>query len=341
MKKIEEIHLLPSELKLDFGNPRTISQREIEKLKKSIEKFGDFGVIVINEQNQVLSGNQRISVMLEMNLNVPILCKRLTGYSLAEQKAVNIRANKAAGKFDNVEINKWLEDIKVEIEDITLTGFEIPTIKVDDVKEKKESSGENIDKLVFNGSGKFDIPKMLKQSIDVNGLISFESCAYSDDKDKTVHFFIHDYKFSKIWNNPDKYKALFQKFNGILSPAFNLPLDMPIALQIYNTYRNRWLSRFYQEKGVSVIPSIVWSNENSYDFCFDGIELGQTVAVNSCGTLKNEYAKNIFLYGFNAMVERLKPSKIIIYGDELKELTGNIIYINDFVKKEKSKKKLK
>lgn len=338
MKKIEEVHLTPGELKLDFGNPRTISPRELEKLKKSIEKFGDFGVIVINENNQVLSGNQRISVMRDMNLQVPVLCKRLVGYSLSEQKAINIRANKAAGKFDNVEINKWLEDIKVEIEDITVTGFEIPSIITDDIKEKKESIGENLDKLVFNGAGKYDIPKMLKQNTDVSGLISFESCAYSNEKGKTVHFFMHDHKFSKTWNNPEKYRALFQKFNGILSPAFNLPLDMPIALQVYNTYRNRWLARFYQEKDISVIPSIVWSNENSYDFCFDGIELGQVVAINSAGVNKNEYAKNIFIHGFNAMIERLKPSKIIIYGDELKELTGNIIYINDFVKKEKSKK---
>jgi hypothetical protein len=341
MKKIEEVHLLPTELKLDFGNPRTISPKELEKLKKSIEKFGDFGVIVINENNQVLSGNQRITVMIDMGLHVPILCKRLIGYSLAEQKAINIRANKAAGRFDNVEINKWLEDIKIEIEDISVTGFELPTIKIDDEKPKKEDVGENIDKLVFNGSGNYDIPKMLKQNIDIKGILSFESCVYSNEKDKTVHFFMHDYKFSKIWNNPGKYKALFEKFNGIFSPAFSLPLDMPIALQLYNTYRNRWLGRFYQEKGINVIPSIVWSNENSYDFCFDGIELGQVVAVNSAGTAKNEYAKNIFLHGFNAMVERIKPSQIIVYGDEIKELQGNITYINDFTKKEKSKKKSK
>lgn len=122
-KTIEIIHKKPSELKLTFGNPRKITDKEKAKLKESIEKLGDFGVIVINASNQVISGNQRVQVMQEMDLDVPVACKQLKGYSIGEQKIINIRANKSSGDFEENELNEWLKEINDEFGSIDLTGF--------------------------------------------------------------------------------------------------------------------------------------------------------------------------------------------------------------------------
>jgi ParB-like chromosome segregation protein Spo0J len=60
MKKIETTHLKPSEIKSEFGNPRNITKEKLKELENSIEKLGDFGCIVVDENNNVISGNQRL-----------------------------------------------------------------------------------------------------------------------------------------------------------------------------------------------------------------------------------------------------------------------------------------
>jgi hypothetical protein len=122
MKKIEVVYLKPSELKLDFGNPRKIQDYKKEELKKSIEKFGDHDVIKINELHQVISGNQRIIAMISLNIDTPILCKKLIGYSENELKKINIDSNEHSGEWDWELKSKWEDEINdfekdIDVED--------------------------------------------------------------------------------------------------------------------------------------------------------------------------------------------------------------------------------
>lgn len=66
-------------------------------------------------------------------------------------------------------------------------------------------------------------------------------------------------------------------------PDFSMYSDLPLAIQIYNTFRRRWCGAFWQEQGLNVIPSVCWGTSESYDFCFEGIEKGSIVAVLSFG----------------------------------------------------------
>ena len=124
-----------------------------------------------------------------------------------------------------------------------------------------------------------------------------------------------------------------KEFAGALSPDFSLYLDYPISLQIYNTYRNRYCGAYWQSLGVNVIPTIGWRDEKSFDFCFDGVEKGSVVAVGTVGIMNNKDAKELFLKGYNEMLKRIEPSKIIIYGNEIEGLGGNKIYIKPFSSK--------
>lgn len=123
MKQIKTLEVKPSELNHGFGNPRNINQKEKEELKKSIIELGNFGSIVIDEKMQIISGNQRIKCMKELNIDVPVLCKQLIGYTETEKKIINIRSNKSSGEFNEKILNEWLNEINIEIEDISLTGF--------------------------------------------------------------------------------------------------------------------------------------------------------------------------------------------------------------------------
>ena len=114
-KRIEVIELPVSDLKTEFGNPRKpLKKKAKEKLKESLDNLGDFGVIVIDENNNIISGHQRVSILKD-NPDTPVLCKRLIGYSESELKAINIKANTHAGEWDMDKLAEWTADLKIDL----------------------------------------------------------------------------------------------------------------------------------------------------------------------------------------------------------------------------------
>lgn len=137
-----------------------------------------------------------------------------------------------------------------------------------------------------------------------------------DDWEKTIHFFLDDYKFETVWSRPEHTLSRIQKIGRALTPDFSLYMDYPLALQIYNVYRNRWLGCYWQENGVEVIPTVSWSGKESYDFCFKGIEKHSTVAISTVGVRGKEVLKN-FTEGFEEMIHQLEPEHLIVYGESM------------------------
>lgn len=110
-KRQEIVERRVGDLKLDFGNPRKIKKQKREDLGESLDKYGDFDIIVINENNQVLGGNQRVTYFQKKDPDMIIQCKMLIGYTIAEQKYVNIKLNSHAGEWDLEELGNWTADL--------------------------------------------------------------------------------------------------------------------------------------------------------------------------------------------------------------------------------------
>ena len=141
-------------------------------------------------------------------------------------------------------------------------------------------------------------------------------------------FYIDDYQFERIWNEPLKTLEILKKFKGVFGPDFSMFRDWPQTLSIYNCWRNKVLMAFWQQQGLEVIPNITWSDESSYEWCFDGLPRNSIVAISSNGCAKEVTARKLFLNGFKEMKKRLNPTKIILVGAMPKELSEepNIIH---------------
>jgi hypothetical protein len=174
--------------------------------------------------------------------------------------------------------------------------------------------------------GKYDMPilELQKISLDNLKLIRFSDIKKNDtyDLDATVHFFLYDDEFDEVWKNPKKYLGEIGQFKQTLTTDFSLYTNMPLSLQIFNVYRNRWLGCYWQENGLTVIPSVGWSDETSYDFCFDGIQKGAVVAVSTIGSYDIEIC---YLAGFRKMCSKIDPVSVICYG---KAFEGMFDYAN-------------
>lgn len=172
----------------------------------------------------------------------------------------------------------------------------------------------NIEKGFFPSSNSYGIPDVKKDEFNVTELIPYRA---DSNRNGTAHFFLDDYRFERCWKSPDSQIEELQKYQGVLSPDFSLYTNYPEAMQIWQVYRNRWCAAYWQNLGIKVIPTVGWSDSNSFKYAFLGIENNSTVAVSTVGILNNEISKMLFEDGFTEMIRQINPKKILIYGNKL------------------------
>ena len=179
----------------------------------------------------------------------------------------------------------------------------------------------------FDSVGKWGFALNRKQDIDLTdiALIASSNTKANDtptNRLKGVHHYVDDYRFNGVYDHPDRSLSRYSQYRFLISPEYSTFADMDLWRQIESTGKNRWVGAYWQSKGLSVVPAICWSTPRSYDFCFDGIETGCIVAV---GMIECKTNKRLFLHGYDAMLERIQPSAIIILGAPFSEMRGNII----------------
>ena len=196
---------------------------------------------------------------------------------------------------------------------------------------RKSRNSENMNRYIFQGTGIYDIPKLRAIQYRPCRFIGFNYAIGCKQPEETgIHFFLDDYQFERLWQNPDKYISILKRFRYVLSPDFSLYTDFPRALQIYNHFRKHWLGAYFQMFGIRVIPSVCWSDSDSFSWCFDGEPRRSCVAVSSVGCMGNREYRKRFLEGYEEMQIRLEPTQIIFYGFVPEECKGNIIGIEAF-----------
>ena len=190
----------------------------------------------------------------------------------------------------------------------------------------------------FPGEGKLQIPiipKFQEQPGDFDNLllIGFDKTHLEDQNhlDRMVHFFLYDYRFERVWKNPDNDIEKLSRYRAVLSPDFSMYLEMAPVMQLYNVFRNRWCGAYWASKGIRVVPTVNWGDESTFDFCFEGIEKGSVVAVSTYMASEHDNRKDQkawFMAGYNEMLRRIEPEKIICYNTPFPEMQGNIVYVD-------------
>ena len=182
----------------------------------------------------------------------------------------------------------------------------------------------------FDSVGKWGIPLIKKQELSADDIM-LVACSDTrandneENKKKGVHFFVDDYRFNGIYDNPERTFERYSQYAFLLSPDFSTYADMDLWRQLESVAKNRWVGAFWQSKGKIVIPTISWGDAQSFEFCFEGVEKGTIVAIGMIGC---KQSKLNFMRGYNEMLKRIQPSKIICFGTPFPEMQGNIIVID-------------
>ena len=190
----------------------------------------------------------------------------------------------------------------------------------------------------FEGSGIWRIPLIPKAEFEPGEfedlrVIGFDRTKWDDTVHlgRMVHFFLYDYKFERVWNKPDHDLEKLKRYRAVFSPDFSMYLEMNPVMQLYNTFRNRWCGANFAAHGMRVIPTVSWGDENTFDFCFEGIEKGGTVAVSTYMVSAHDGRadqKDFFLKGYDEMLRRIEPERILCYNTPFPEMQGNIVFLD-------------
>lgn len=178
----------------------------------------------------------------------------------------------------------------------------------------------------FEQDGIFGIPKLKKDEIDLEEIafIGYDKLQ-REETNKIVHFFLNDYKFEVMWNHPESKIERLRAYRAVLTPNFSMYTEMPLSLQLYNTFRSRWCGAFLQANGIPVIPTVCWSTPESFWFCFDGLPQEGVVAVSTLG-VRTE--KTLFMQGYYELKKRVNPAAVLCYGKPFEEMKGNILEVD-------------
>lgn len=148
-------------------------------------------------------------------------------------------------------------------------------------------------------------------------LVPFNYALSNKNKDCYIHFYIQDYLFNRIWNNPQRYIDVLKEYKGIVQPDFSLYTDMPEPLQRFNHYRNLWFARMCQIQGITVIPSPNWSTIDSFNWCLEGMPKESILMISSVGSVKNVNVFDRFLEGMQKVIDEISPIKMLIRTSDL------------------------
>lgn len=333
-------------------NAKLHPQQQIEQIISSIEEFGMNDPIAIDENNVIIEGHGRLMALKQMGVEV-VECIRLSHLTDEQKKAYTLVHNKLTMNTDfDISI---LEDELKNIYGIDMEeyGFDINfdfDVNEPDYKEETQELKENILNLgyaQFAGVGKYDIPQIesvsgipeVKEWIGFNYVLSDKN-----PNGKGVHFFVDDYQFERVWNNPDAYIEKLKRYECVLAPDFSPYGDMPLATQIFNHYRKHWVAAYWQMHGVTVIPTIRSSTDSrSLEWYLDGEPMNCPVAYSSMWL--REDRKDIYEAGkkeYETMIANLNPSQILVYGNIypfMENEKDKIIRIEKFTEKRWDKKR--
>ena len=172
-------------------------------------------------------------------------------------------------------------------------------------------------RMIFPSSSAYGIPDLDPTSFVPANLAAWNMPRhreYAAISGGALHCYLDDYRFETAWSAPERLLPRVKAVGAALTPDFSVWTDMPMAGQIWNTYRNRWMGAFWRAEGIEVIPSPTWGLPETYQFCFDGVPENSVVATSCMGAWKYKEDRVLFRDGLKELIDRKKPSLLLSYG---------------------------
>jgi hypothetical protein len=311
-------------------NPRD-NDKAVPEVAASIKAFGFKGAIVCDREHEggtpehpvIVNGHTRVKALESLGYTeIPDEWIVYTdGLSEDEVKALRLADNRTA---EAATWNRTLLQHEVKALpgiDMKRFGFDFKSAARPYGAERlKTDDRYNLRLVDAYDCGPGGYPELEAADASPKRLIGFNYAKSIDARAKRgngCHFFIDDYQFERCWSQPERAIEYLRGFSCVLTPDFSLYMDMPDPMMRWNRYRSQALGHWWQDQGLEVVPTLTWAGPESYEYCFDGIPRGGTVAVSTVGVKKDRDATAVWLDGMCEAMDRLEPSRVLLYGGRI------------------------
>ncbi|MGO1368526.1 site-specific DNA-methyltransferase [Senegalia sp. (in: firmicutes)] len=182
--------------------------KEYEKIKNSITEFGYVDPIIINSDDTIIGGHQRLKVLRDLGFT-EVDCVVIE-IDKTKEKALNIALNKISGSWDAALLKDLIDDLKDSNFDIEFTGFEPP--------ELDEMFSQLHDKDVEEDD--FDVDEELKEpAISKQGdlwLLGRHRLICGDSTDEETYKILMDGKKANLTVTDPPYNVAYESKAGTI-----------------------------------------------------------------------------------------------------------------------------
>lgn len=186
--------------------------------------------------------------------------------------------------------------------------------------------------ILFPSDNLYDIPclRIDKQAGHLELPFVPYGTAFKMKAAKTLHYFIEDYRFNSLWENPAK--VLKYNITQSVEPNCSLFDTTPVARGLERIYRKRWISRWWQEHGIAIYADLNVSAK-FYEYNCLGIPDGYNAFATRGYRGKLEALK--MEHGIARRISGCDIPNMIVYGGghEIHEycMKHSLLYVTDFM----------
>ncbi len=304
------------------------NEKAIPVVAESIAEFGLRGQIVLESRERpvIVAGHTRVAACKSLGwTEIPdehiCFCDDLTdeqirAYRLADNRTGEVATwnrtllQREMSAIKSLDMSRFKFDFKSNADGFRHGQERLRTDEVYNLPTMYRY-GTKVD-----ASGQWGIPRLDPVDFVPDAMVPINYAkSYDGERPEVgIHFFKDDYQFERCWRDPERYVDVLSEYQCTIMPDFSLYVDMPLAIQVYNAYRNAFCARVWQKAGLTVVPCLLWSTPKSYGFCFDAIPRSSTVCVSTVGVMADEDSQRAFCDGMAEAMRRLEPARILIYG---------------------------
>lgn len=348
--KIDISKVIPNEGQIEGlpRNPRFIKDEKFRKLCRSIQNLPEMtearDILVYPYQGEyvVIGGNMRLQAYKYLGWKEVPCCVLPEDMSIEKLRQMLIQDNNPFGENDwDALANEW------DSEELDDWGFDVwqepkkkkkaqPTkdTRNETEAEKPDFFAAMLGDRIYDSDNEFEIPTLRLDRQPISGLLLPFAGWGADTRAKkgisTYHFYVEDYRFTNIWNNP--VLVLESGCAELVEPNLSLFDTTPIAYGLQQIYMKRWIARFWQECDAKIYADLNVS-QKFYNYNRLGIPDGYNAFATRGYADRQEYLKMEIQIARD--ISGLDKPNMIVYGggEKIRELClqNNVLYVEQFM----------
>lgn len=268
------------DLKPDPRNARRHNPRNVGMLEDALNEVGAARSIVIDENGVVLAGNATIEAAANAGIErvqvvdadgETIIAVRRSGLTPEQKTRLALFDNRIGDLSEfNPGVLAELQADNAALLDGLFRDDELKELLNHEADLLASLAAVDDDPLDFGALTARDVPDALWPSDNEWGIptldlhwqadavdlpvVTWGSMARTSKMRGTWLFYTEDERFEALWHDPSG--VVNSGCVNAVEPNFSVYDQMPRAIALYNTYRKRWMARYWQSKGVRVFVDL-------------------------------------------------------------------------------------